>query len=66
VAYRTRLTLINKTGKDMITYLAQHYPDITWYLTLKDTREICVGFKDNQPVVVGSDLETILDNLECR
>lgn len=66
MAYRTRLTLINKTGKEMIRLLTEQYPDITWYLTLKGGREICVGMKDNITIVVGSDYETIVDNLEVR
>lgn len=66
MAYRTRLTLINKTGKDMIAYLNEHYPELTWYLTIKDTREVCIGFSGSKPVVIGSDLETIIDNLETR
>ena len=66
MAYRTRLTLINKTGKEMITRLSLEYPEYTWVLTLRDTREVCIGLLEGKPAVVGSDYETIIDNISTR
>lgn len=63
MAYKTRATLINKNGKDMINLLKENFPDIEWYLTLKDGREVCVGIRDGRIVVIGSTYETITDNL---
>jgi hypothetical protein len=63
MAYKTRATLINKNGKDMINLLKENFPDIEWYLTLRDGREVCVGIRDGRIVVIGSTYETITDNL---
>ena len=61
--YKTRATLINKNGKILITRLKEEHPDIEWYLTLRDEREVCVGKKGGKLVVIGSTYEDIQDNL---
>lgn len=61
--YKTRATLINKNGKILITRLKEEHPDIEWYLTLKNEREVCVGKQGAKVVVVGSTYEDIQDNL---
>jgi hypothetical protein len=63
VAYTQRRTLINKTGKDIITMLQKEYPEVQWYLTLKEGREVCCGIKDAKIIVVGSTYESIKDNM---
>lgn len=63
MAYKTRATLINKNGKDMINLLKENFPDIEWYLTLRDGREVCVGIREGRIIVIGSTYETITDNL---
>ena len=60
---KTRATLINKNGKDLIRRLKEEYPDILWYLTLKNEREVCVGIRENKIVVIGTDYENIIDNI---
>ena len=61
--YKTRATLINKNGKILITRLKEERPDIEWYLTLRDGREVCVGVQGAKVVVIGSTYEDIQDNL---
>jgi hypothetical protein len=60
---KTRATLINKNGKDLIRRLKEEFPDILWYLTLKNEREVCVGIRENKVVVIGTDYENIIDNI---
>ena len=60
---KTRATLINKNGKDLIRRLKEEFPDILWYLTLKNEREVCVGIRENRIVVIGTDYENIIDNI---
>lgn len=60
---KTRATLINKNGKDLIRRLKEEFPDILWYLTLKNEREVCVGIRENKIVVIGTDYENIIDNI---
>lgn len=60
---KTRATLINKNGKDLIRRLKEEFPDILWYLTLKNEREVCVGIRDNKVIVIGTDYENIIDNI---
>jgi hypothetical protein len=62
--YKTRATLINKNGKDLITKLRESYTDIDWYLTVKDGREVCVGVKGGKILIIGATYETIEDNLK--
>lgn len=60
---KTRATLINKNGKDLIRRLKIEFPDILWYLTLKNEREVCVGIRENKVIVIGTDYENIIDNI---
>lgn len=60
---KTRATLINKNGKDLIRRLKEEFPDILWYLTLKNEREVCVGIRENKVIVIGTDYENIIDNI---
>lgn len=62
--YKTRATLINKYGKQMLDELKESYKDIEWYLTVKDGREVCVGVRNGKIVIIGSTLETIKDNID--
>lgn len=64
--YKTRATLINKYGKELLAQLKEEYKDIEWYLTLRDGREVCVGVRDGRTVVIGATLDVIKDNLECK
>lgn len=60
---KTRATLINKNGKDLIRRLKEEFPDILWYLTLKNEREVCIGIRENKVIVIGTDYENIIDNI---
>jgi hypothetical protein len=63
-AYKTRSTLINKGGKDLLSKLKETYKNIDWYLAVKDGREVCVGVKDGKVLIIGANYETIADNIE--
>jgi hypothetical protein len=63
-AYKTRATLINKSGKDLLNKLKETYTKYEWYLAIKDGREVCIGLKDGRIQIIGSNFETIADNIE--
>lgn len=63
-SYKTRSTLINKGGKDLLSKLKETYNHIDWYLAVKDGREVCIGVKDGKVVIIGANYETIADNIE--
>jgi len=63
-SYKTRSTLINKGGKDLLSKLKETYKNIDWYLAVKDGREVCVGVKDGKVLIIGANYETIADNIE--
>lgn len=63
---KPRVTLINKTGKELIARLSEEYPEYTWVLTMRNQREVCIGMIDSKPIAVGADYETIVDNLNAR
>ena len=63
MAYKKRVTLINRTGKDAITLLQAEHPEYQWYVTLKEDREVLVGVKDGKVAIIGPTYESIKDNL---
>lgn len=63
---QARVMLINPSGRKLLTALTAEYPEYTWALSLRNDKEVCVGYIDGKPTVVGSDYETIVDNLTFR
>lgn len=63
MAYKKRVTLINRTGKDAITLLQVEHPAYQWYVTLKEGREVIVGVKGGKVAIIGPTYESIKDNL---
>ena len=62
-----RKKLINEYAKRVIKKLQQDYPIYSWYLTIKNEKEVMIGC-DNQgrAVVIGSTYEDIVNTLSLN
>ena len=63
MAQRPRTLLINPSGRKLLNQLTEEYPAYTWVLALIQDKEVCVGYKEGKPAIVGSDYITIKTNL---
>lgn len=63
MAQKPRVLLINPSGRKLLDTLSKEYPEYTWVLMMRDTREVCVGLKDGVPVIYGTDYDNLKDNL---
>lgn len=67
-AYKTRATLINVYGKELLAKLGKEFPEIVWAITYRYTKPTVVGVMKTEsgayePVVWGDTYELIRDNL---
>ena len=58
-----RRKLINEYAKRVINRLSEEYPDYSWYLTLKEGREVMIGTREGKAVVIGTTYEDIVNSL---
>lgn len=63
MAQQSRVMLINPSGRQLLKDLTENHPDYMWVLTMLNSKEVCVGFKDGVPVVYGTDYDVIVANL---
>ena len=60
---KSRILLINPSGRALLKRLTEEYPEYTWVLTFRDGRELCMGLREDKPSIIVPDYDTINDNL---